>query len=111
MDIVTQYTQLGIAGATLFLVLIFITLLFKFMNKDNDRVSKLCDKIDSLITSYHNERMELNKVLLCNDKDQKETLKLLDTILRALLSMDSKVSKIDERTRQLDRRKDWNEGE
>ncbi|WP_234123437.1 hypothetical protein [Clostridium hydrogenum] len=100
------YLQLGIAGATLFILLVFVILLFKFSTRvstsessqQNNRIDKLCDKIDGLITSYSENTKQLNKVLLCNDKDQKETLSKLDTILEIAVENQRRISLIDDRT-------------
>lgn len=100
------YLQLGIAGATLLILLVFIMLLFRFMSdfksskkqEDSSRIDKLCDKIDALITSNAEHTQKLNEVLLTNDKDQKETLKLLDMILSPVLDIQRRVVRIDDRT-------------
>lgn len=100
------YLQLGIAGATLLILLVIILLLFKFMTDfksskkqaDGSRIDKLCDKIDALITSNAEHTQKLNEVLLTNDKDQKETLKLLEMILSPVLDMQRRVVRIDDRT-------------
>ena len=103
---VNLYLQLGIAGATLLILLIFVILLFRLIGSINKnesvsqstRIDKLCDKIDSLITSYSENTQKLNEVLLCNDKDQKNTLELLDRILSAILDVSRRVVRIDDRT-------------
>lgn len=85
------YLQLGIAGATLLILLVFIVLLFKYVTKDNKRVDKLCEKIDLLVTS-------LTAVTVANDKDQKVTIKLLTDIMAATLDTQRRVVRIDDRT-------------
>lgn len=105
-DIANGYLQLQIAGATLLILLVFVILLFRMMTKINstessshsNRIDKLCDKIDHLITSYSENTQELNKVLLSNDKDQKETIKLLNTLLSTTFDIQKKVVRIDDRT-------------
>lgn len=100
------YLQLGIAGATLLILLVVIILLFKFMSDvkkgkaadGSSKIDKLCDKIDLLITSNSEYTQQLNKVLVSNDKDQKETLKFLDTILASVLDTQRRVVRIDDRT-------------
>jgi hypothetical protein len=62
------------------------------------KIDKLCDKIDLLITSNSEYTQQLNKVLVSNDKDQKETLKFLDTILASVLDTQRRVVRIDDRT-------------
>lgn len=100
------YLQLGIAGATLFILLVFTILLFRFVseNKRNkaldsgSKIDKLCDKIDLLITSNADYSKELNRVLLSNDKDQKETLNILNNILEAVLDSQRRIVRVDDRT-------------
>jgi hypothetical protein len=100
------YLQLGIAGATLLILLVFIILLFKFIgdNKksktgnETNRIDKLCDKIDALISSNAEHTEKLNEVLLTNDKDQKTTIGLLDKILDCVLDTQRRVVRVDDRT-------------
>jgi hypothetical protein len=100
------YLQLGIAGATLLILLVFVVLLFKFVgenkktksNNEFNRIDKLCDKIDALISSNAAHTQKLNEVLLTNDKDQKANLNLLDKILDSVLDTQRRVVRIDDRT-------------
>ncbi|WP_061306772.1 hypothetical protein [Clostridium botulinum] len=87
------YLQLGIAGATLLILLICIVLIFKRLKDLNGSttIEKLCSKIDDLVTIN-------NKVLLSNDKDQKETLRLLKNLLETTTDTQKRVVKIDDRT-------------
>lgn len=104
--VIDGYLQLGIAGATLVILLIAIILMFWFMKKwvskdtaaQTSRIDKLCDKIDTLVTSYHENTLQLSKVTLANDKDQKATLNLLTQLLNVLLDVQKKVVRIDDRT-------------
>ncbi|GIM29833.1 hypothetical protein CPJCM30710_24990 [Clostridium polyendosporum] len=105
-NILNLYLQLGIAGATLAILLVFVILLFKFIsenkrnktNSDTSRIDKLCDKIDALISSNAEHTQKLNEVLLANDKDQKTTIGLLDKILAVALDTQRRVLRIDDRT-------------
>lgn len=100
------YLQLGIAGATLLILLIFVILLFRFMSvskrekasDSSNKIDKLCDKIDQLISSNAEYSKDLNKVLLSNDKDQKETLNILNNILEAVLDSQRRIVRVDDRT-------------
>ncbi|APC82156.1 hypothetical protein [Clostridium botulinum] len=87
------YLQLGIAGATLLILLICIVLIFKRLKDLNGSttIEKLCSKIDDLVTIN-------NKVLLSNDKDQKETLRLLKNLLETTTDTQKRVVRIDDRT-------------
>ena len=98
VDLGSLYLQLGIAGATLFILLVFVVLLFKFVTKDNSRINKLCDKIDCLVTSYSVTNNILNKVLISGDKDQKSVIKLLTDLMSCILDIQKNVTKIDIRT-------------
>lgn len=100
------YIQLGIAGATLLILLVFVILLFKFMsdnkksksNSDGTRIDKLCDKIDALITSNADHTQKLNEVLLSNDKDQQVLIRSLNKVESSLEEILKKVVRIDDRT-------------
>ena len=96
--IATLYLQLGIAGATLLILLVFIILLFRFVTKDNKRVDKLCDKIDLLVSSYAENTKMLNEVLVSNDKDQETTIRLLESLNAVALDTQKRVVRIDDRT-------------
>lgn len=96
--VATLYLQLGIAGATLLILLVFIILLFRFVTKDNRRVDKLCDKIDLLVTSYAENTKMLNEVLVSNDKDQETTIRLLESLNAVALDTQKRVVRIDDRT-------------
>lgn len=126
-NIANGYIQLGVSGATLLVLLVLIILLFRFisinnktnaslqntiltfvtnLNKEENqnqnmqytKLDKLCDKIDSLITSNSEHTTKLNEVLLCNDKDQKETIKMLTTILELNMDIQRRVARVDDRT-------------
>lgn len=95
--IANGYLQLGVAGAALLIVLV-TTLLNQSQNKSiinssDKKVDKLCDKIDTLVTA-------LTKEMIVNDKDQKETINKLDTILDIAVENQRRISRIDDRTFQ-----------
>lgn len=99
------YLQLGIAGATLLILLVFVILLFRLItvinnngnDTQNNKIEKLCDKIDDLITNNAMYTQKLNEVIINNDKDQKETLNFLDKLLELAIDTQMKVSKIEDR--------------
>lgn len=66
-----SWLELGIAGAALFIILVVVLLMFRQQSKD---VGKLCTKIDELVTSFTDNNIKLNEVIIANDRDQKETL-------------------------------------
>lgn len=100
------YLQLGVAGATLLILLVVVILLFRFMTDgkksksvgEETRIDKLCDKIDALISSNAEHTEKLNEVLLCNDKDQKTTIDHLKQLLEVAIDTQKRVVRIDDRT-------------
>ena len=88
------WLNLGISGAALFIVLITIISMFKQQSKS---VDKLCVKIDELVTSYSDNNLKLNEVIISNDKDQKEVLRKLDDINDVVQDMHKRVVRIDTR--------------
>jgi len=95
-DTITNgYLQLGIAGAALLIVLISVILNSrqngKVITSSDKKVDKLCDKIDTLVTT-------LTREMVTNDKDQKETNNKLDTILEIAVENQRRISRIDDRT-------------
>ena len=96
MDGITPeaWLNLGIPGAALFIVLVIVISMFKQQSKS---VDKLCAKIDALVTSFSDSNLRLNKVLISNDKDQKEVLRKLDDINDVVQDMHKRVVRIDAR--------------
>lgn len=92
---VKSFTDLGIVGAALLIVLIVIIFMFAMQSRSID---KLCTKIDNLITHSANQNLELNKVLLSNDKDQKTLIKLMTSILEISQDTNKRTIRIDDRT-------------
>lgn len=92
---VKQFTDLGIVGAALLIILVIIILVFVSQARSID---KLCTKIDQLITHNSEETNKLNQVLISNDKDQKTLLKLLANILELVTDISKRTIRIDERT-------------
>lgn len=96
MDGITPeaWLNLGIPGAALFIVLVIVISMFKQQSKS---VDKLCIKIDELVTSFSNNNLKLNEVIISNDKDQKEVLRKLDDINDVVQDMHKRVVRIDTR--------------
>lgn len=88
------WLNLGIPGAALFIVLVIVVFMFKQQSKS---VDKLCAKIDELVTSFANNNLKLNEVMISNDKDQKEILRKLDDICNMSADTLRRVSRIDAR--------------
>lgn len=96
MDGITPeaWLNLGIPGAALFIVLVIVISMFKQQNKS---VDKLCIKIDELVTSFSDNNLKLNEVIISNDKDQKEVLRKLDDIDDLMNDMHKRIVRIDTR--------------
>lgn len=86
------WLELGIAGAALFIILIVVVLMFQLEARN---VDKLCNKIDEIVTSFSENNLKLNEVILTNDKDQKETLRMLSSISRAINDMHKRIIEMD----------------
>ena len=96
MDGITPdaWLNLGIPGAALFIVLVIVVSMFKQQNKS---VDKLCIKIDELVTSFSDNNLKLNEVIISNDKDQKEVLRKLDDMNDLMNDMHKRIVRIDTR--------------
>lgn len=88
------WLSLGIPGAALFIVLIVVMLMF---NQQSKSVGKLCEKIDSLVSSFSENSSKLNEVIITNDKDQKELIRMLGDVHSEITNMYSRVVRIDSR--------------
>ena len=96
MDGITPeaWLNLGITGAGLLIVLVIVISMFKQQNKS---VDKLCIKIDELVTSFSDNNLKLNEVIISNDKDQKEFLRKLDDMNDIMNDMHKRIVRIDTR--------------
>lgn len=88
------WLNLGIPGAALFIVLVIVISMFKQQSKS---VDKLCIKIDKLVTSFSDNNLKLNEVIISNDKDQKEVLRKLDDINVIMSDMHTRIIRVDTR--------------
>ena len=88
------WLNLGIPGAALFIVLVIVISMFKQQNKS---VDKLCIKIDELVTSFSDNNLKLNEVIISNDKDQKEVFRKLDDMNDLMNDMHKRIVRIDTR--------------
>lgn len=88
------WLNLGIPGAALFIVLVIVVSMFKQQNKS---VDKLCVKIDELVTSFSDNNLKLNEVIISNDRDQKEVLRKLDDMHDLMTDMHKRLVRIDTR--------------
>lgn len=91
------WLNLGVPGAALFIILVVILLIFSQQNKN---INKLCDKIDTLVSSFTTNNTTLKEVLLVNDKDQKQTLLMLSDICADVKDIQKRVIRIDTRLYQ-----------
>ena len=88
------WLNLGIPGAALFIVLVIVISMFKQQNKS---VDKLCTKIDELVTSFSDNNLKLDEVIISNDKDQKEVLRKFDDMNDIMNDMHKRIVRIDTR--------------
>ena len=88
------WLNLGIPGAALFIVLVIVISMFK---QQNESVDKLCTKIDALVTSFSDNNLKLNEVIISNDKDQKEVLRKLDDMNGVMNDMHKRIVRVDTR--------------
>lgn len=88
------WLNLGIPGAALFIVLVIVISMFK---QQNESVDKLCTKIDALVTSFSDNNLKLNEVIISNDKDQKEVLRKLDDMNGIMNDMHKRIVRVDTR--------------
>ena len=88
------WLNLGIPGAALFIVLVIVISMFKQQSKS---VDKLCTKIDALVTSFSDNNLKLDEVIISNDKDQKEVLRKLDDISVIMNDMHKRLIRVDTR--------------
>lgn len=88
------WLNLGIPGAALFIVLVIVISMFK---QQNESVDKLCTKIDALVTSFSDNNLKLNEVIISNDKDQKEVLRKLDDMNGIMNDMHKRIIRVDTR--------------
>ena len=88
------WLNLGIPGAALFIVLVIVISMFKQQNKS---VDKLCIKIEELVTSFSDNNLKLNEVIISNDKDQKEVFRKLDDMNDLMNDMHKRIVRIDTR--------------
>ena len=99
------WLNLGIPGAALFIVLVIVISMFKQQSKSID---KLCIKIDELVTSFSDNNLKLNEVIISTDKDQKEVLRKLDDMNDTMNDIHKRIIRID--TRLYDQAKIEKEG-
>lgn len=107
------WLQLGIAGATLLILYVFIQKLFSLFEKYSNTLSKsnlkedeaqdsaivrLIEKIDTLIQSYSAYQIKLNEVLIKSENENKSTTEVLNRVLDSLLDTQRRVVRIDDRT-------------
>ena len=100
------WLQLGVAGCTLLILFVTIGYLFRFMGNvqkdtakiEDNKVDKLCDKIDNLVNVIAEDRKAQEVTRLSNEKDQKILIDLMGKILTTSQEIYHKVTKIDIQT-------------
>lgn len=92
------WLQLGLGGAALFLLYVFISKLFKYLEargksdstSSDSKFDRLCDKIDKLVEAFY-----------ATNKKEEVTTSQLGLHYDILLDIKDKVTTIDVRTTQL----------
>lgn len=100
------WLQLGVAGATLLILFVTIGYVFRFVGNvqkdstkaEDNKVDKLCDKIDNLVNVIADDRKTQAETRVANDKDQKVLIDLMGKILTTTQDTHTMVAKIDIQT-------------
>ena len=100
------WLQLGVAGCTLLILFVTIGYLFRFMGNvqkdtakiEDNKVDKLCDKIDNLVNVIAEDRKAQEVTRLSNDKDMQILTSIMGKIVIQNQQVFEKVTKIDIRT-------------
>lgn len=88
------WLQLGIAGAGMFIVLVVVLLVFANQTKN---ISRLCEKIDELVTEISKDQIELAKMVTASNKDQTRLNSRIDSLFDRLSEIHKRVIRIDTR--------------
>lgn len=100
------FTDLGISGAALFVVIHLINKIFKYLEKRSssedrtkgNKFDRLCEKIDHLVDSFHEMTQKMSEVMLNSNRDQQDISNLLNKHTDLLIDIQKKVVRIDDRT-------------
>lgn len=106
MPTAKAFTDLGITGAALFILIYLINKIFNYLemrgaaddSSKGNSFDRLCDKLDTLVESNYSMAQKLAEVLLCSNKDQTELKDRLDMQHDILLDVQKKVIRIEDRT-------------
>lgn len=86
--------SLGIPGVVLLIILIVVLLMFR---QQATSINKLCDKLDSVVTTMADNTTRVNESLIIYNKDQQEMLRLMSQMQFTLNDIHKKTSRIDAR--------------
>jgi flavodoxin len=103
LELAKLFLQLGVAGAALFLVYHLINKVFTYLgsrSSSDNKVDKLCDKIDKLVDIINKSSSKTNELVALNNQMQVILKNGLDVQFTAVCDIQSKVDKIDVRTKQ-----------
>lgn len=103
LDIAKLFLQLGVAGAALFLLYHLINKIFSYLDgrcTSDNKVDKLCDKIDKLIDIIYISSGKTNELATLNNQMQSILKNELDIQSNNIREMASKIDKIDLRTKK-----------
>lgn len=91
------FFDLGVVGASLFIIVVFIVLMMWFMNKllkkigTDTNVTMLCSKIDTLVTVINTQQV-------ATYKDMKNIIDLMNRLLDCTNDIQRRVVRVDDRT-------------
>lgn len=88
------WLELGTTGAVLFIVLLVVWLVF---HSQNASINRLCDKIDNLIEEFSKNQIELTKMVMANDRDQRQLSTRFDRVFERIDEIHKRVVRIDTR--------------
>lgn len=102
------WLQLGVAGCTLLILFVTIGYLFRFMGNvqkdtakiEDNKIDKLCDKIDNLVNVIAEDRKAQEVTRLSNEKDIQILTSIMSKIITQNQQVLEKVTIIEERGRK-----------
>lgn len=109
MEIAKLFLQLGVAGATLYLLYHLINKFFDYLKERNNsdtkkdsKFDKLCDKIDKLVEAFYISTEKMSTLVTNNNTVQEDIKDKLDLHTDILMELKNKTILIEERTKYFD---------
>jgi hypothetical protein len=103
VEIAKLFLQLGVAGAALYILYHLINKLFEYLDKrtkGDNKVDKLCEKIDKLVDVIHVSSSKTNELVALNNQMQNILKTTMDISFKEMAEIHSKVDKIEVKTSQ-----------